>query len=143
MKKALNQLEILAASVLNSGRHKSINVSILCQDEDNADHLARNECLHHNPNKKRDSDSSLGFICPVQKQSASKDAVQCGSASAPQASAQIVSQVATGTLRISCSGMMDTQLHVPVNYYHLSNSLQWCSGCAGSRWRLIGGYEEG
>jgi len=68
MKKALNQSEISAASVLNSGRHKSIDVSILYQDEDDADHLAQNECLHHNPNKKPSSDSGLGFIRPVQKQ---------------------------------------------------------------------------
>jgi len=85
MKKALNQLEISAASVLNLGHHKSIDVSILYQDEDNTDHLARNECLHHNPNNKHgtSSDSGLGFIRPVQKQRTSEDTVQVGTTSVP------------------------------------------------------------
>jgi len=94
MKKALNQSEILAASVLNSGRHKSIDVSILYQDEDDMDHLARNECLHHNPNKRRGSDSGLGFIRPVQTQRTSEDAVQGGAVAVPQASVPMVPQVA-------------------------------------------------
>jgi len=97
MKKALNQSEISAASVLNSGRHKSIDVSILYQDEDDTDHLARNECLHHNPNKRRGSDSGLGFICPVQKQRASKDTV-------PQASVPMMPQSATVPQASSAQG---------------------------------------
>ena len=40
MKKALNQLEILVASMLNSGCHKSVDVSVLLPEEDDAGHLA-------------------------------------------------------------------------------------------------------
>jgi len=65
MKKALNQSEISAASVLNYGHHKSIDISILYQEEDDADHLAQNKCLHHNPNKKRGSDSGHGLTRKV------------------------------------------------------------------------------
>jgi len=108
MKKALNQSEIPAASVLNSGRHKSINVSILHQDKDNMDHLARNECLHHNPNNKRSSDSGLGFIRPVQKQRTSEGAVQGGTAIVP-----MVPQVATAAVPQASVPMMPQSATVP------------------------------
>jgi len=42
--------------------------SAFYQDEDDMDHLAQNECIHHNLNRKCGSDSGLGFIWPVQKQ---------------------------------------------------------------------------
>jgi len=110
MKKALNQSEISAASVLNLGRHKSIDVSILYQDEDDTDHLARNECLHHNPNNKRgtSSDSGLGFICPVQKQRTSEGAVQGRTAIVP-----IVPQVATAVVPQASIPMMPQSATVP------------------------------
>ena len=89
MKGALNRSEISASTVLNSGRHKSIGVSALYQEEDDTDHLARNECIHFNP-KKRSSDSAvhegLGFLRPVQKQRASLGTVQNTSVAAPQVS---------------------------------------------------------
>jgi len=108
MKKALNQSEILAASVLNSGRHKFIDVSILYQDEDDTDHLARDECLHHNPNNKRGSDSGLGFIRPVQKQRTSEGAVQGGAAIVP-----MVPQVATAAVPQASVPMMPQSAMVP------------------------------
>jgi len=110
MKKALNQSEISAASVLNSGRHKSIDVSILYQDEDDTDHLARNECLHHNPNNKRgtSSDSGLGFIRPIQKQRTSEDAVQRGTAIVP-----MVPQVAAAAVPQASVPMMPQSATVP------------------------------
>jgi len=108
MKKALNQSEISAASVLNSGRHKSIDVSILYQDEDDTDHLARNECLHHNPNNKRGSDSGLGFIRPVQKQRTSEGTVQGGTAIVP-----MVPQVAAAAVPQASVPMMPQSAMVP------------------------------
>jgi len=108
MKKALNQSEISAASVLNSGRHKSIDVSILYQDEDDTDHLVRNECLHHNPNNKRSSDSGLGFICPLQKQRTSEGAVQGGTAIVP-----MVPQVAAAAVPQASIPMMPLSATVP------------------------------
>jgi len=110
MKKALNQSEISAASVLNSGRHKSINVSILYQDEGDTDHLARNECLHHNLNNKRgtSSDSGLGFICPVQKQGTSESAVQGGTTSVP-----LVPQLAAAAVPQASVPMMPQSATVP------------------------------
>jgi len=108
MKKALNQSEISAASVLNSGRHKSIDVSILYQDEDDTDHLARNKCLHHNPNNKRGSDSGLGFIRPVQKQRTSEGAVRGGAASVP-----MVPQVAAAAVPQASFPMMPQSVTVP------------------------------
>jgi len=106
MKKALNHSEISAASVLNSGRHKSIDVSILYQDEDDTDHLARNECLHHNPNKRRGSELCLGFIRPVQKQRASEDTV-------PQVSVPVVPQVAAAVVPKASVPMMLQSTTVP------------------------------
>jgi len=108
MKKALNQSEISAASVLNSGRHKSIDVSILYQDEDDTDHLVRNECLHHNPNNKRGSDSGLGFIRPVQKQRTSEGTVQGGTAIVP-----MVPQVAAAAVPQASVPMMPQSATVP------------------------------
>jgi len=108
MKKALNQSEILAASVLNSGCHKSIDVSILYQDKDDTDHLAQNECLHHNPNNKRGSDSGLGFIRPVQKQRTPKGAVQGGTASV-----LLVPQVAAAAVPQASVPMMPQSVTVP------------------------------
>jgi len=108
MKMALNQSEILATSVLNSGRHKSIDVSILYQDEDDTDHLARNECLHHNPNNKLGSDSGLGFIRPVQKQRTSEGTVRGGTAIFP-----MVPQVATAAVPQASVPMMPQSATVP------------------------------
>jgi len=108
MKKVINQSEISAASVLNSGRHKSIDASILCQDEDDTDHLARNECLHHNPNNKRGSDSGLGFIRPIQKQRASEGEVQGVAAIVP-----MVPQVATAAVPQASVPMMPQSATVP------------------------------
>jgi len=70
------------------------------------DHLAQNECLHHNPTNKRGSDSGLGFIRPGQKQRTSKDTVRGGTVivlmvpevaaeAAPQASVPMMPQSAT------------------------------------------------
>jgi len=108
MKKALNQSEILAASVLNSGHHKSIDVGILYQDKDDTDHLARNECLHHNPNNKRGSDSGLGFIRPIQKQHTSEGTVRGGTAIVP-----MVPQVATAAVPQASVPMMTQSATVP------------------------------
>jgi len=108
MKKALNQSEISVASVLNLGHHKSIDVSILYQDEDDTDHLARNECLHHNPNNKHGSDSGLGFIHPLQKQCTSEGAVQGVTAIAP-----MVPQVATAAVPQASVPMMPQSARLP------------------------------
>jgi len=113
MKKALNQSEISAASVLNSGRHKFSDVSILYQGEHDTDHLVRNKCLHHNPNKKHRCDSGLGFIRPVQKQRTSKDAVQGGAIAFPQASVPMVPQVAAAVVPKASVPMMPQSAMVP------------------------------
>ena len=114
MKTALNRSEISAASVLNSGRHKSIDVSVLYQAEDDTDHLARNECIHYNPNKRGSAnDSGLGFTRPVQKQRTSVGAAPTGTETVPQASVAVVPQGVVAATPQASVPMMPPSATVP------------------------------
>ena len=94
MNRAVNRSELASATVLQSGRHKSVEVSALYQDEDDIAHLARNEAIHHNPNRKRVNGSGLGFT-KKRRTSDGHTTVHGNALVAPQVSVPMMPQSVT------------------------------------------------